>query len=78
MDRIDAMRAFTTAVDRGSLAAAARRLGYSAAKVTRGIAMLEGRLRLRLLLAFKWGINTRHFLCILSLRPLRRLPLSLQ
>jgi DNA-binding transcriptional LysR family regulator len=49
MGRIDAMRAFTAAVDRGSLAAAARRLGYSAAKVTRGIAMLEGRLRMRLL-----------------------------
>src|SRR5580692_5714362 len=49
MDRLDAMRAFTAAVDRGSLAAAARKLGYSAAKVTRGIAMLEGRLRMRLL-----------------------------
>jgi len=49
MDRIDAMRAFTAAVDRGSLAAAARKLGYSAAKVTRGIAMLEGRLGMRLL-----------------------------
>jgi DNA-binding transcriptional LysR family regulator len=49
MDRIDAMRAFTAAVDRGSLAAAARKLGFSAAKVTRGIAMLEGRLGVRLL-----------------------------
>jgi DNA-binding transcriptional LysR family regulator len=49
MDRIDAMRAFMAAVDRGSLAAAARRLECSAAKVTRGIAMLEGRLGMRLL-----------------------------
>ena len=49
MDRIDAMRAFVAAVDRGSLAAAARKLGYSAATVTRGIALLEGRLGMRLL-----------------------------
>src|ERR1700744_1642226 len=49
MDRIDAMRAFVTAVDRGSLAAAARGLGRSAATVTRAIAMLESVLGPRLL-----------------------------
>jgi len=49
MDRIDAMRAFVTAVDRGSLASAARGLGYSPAKVTRAIALLEGKLGMRLL-----------------------------
>ena len=49
MDRIDAMRAFVTAVDRGSLAAAARSLGQSPASVTRALASLEGRLGVRLL-----------------------------
>jgi DNA-binding transcriptional LysR family regulator len=49
MDRIDAMRAFIAAVDRGSLASAARGLGYSPATVTRAIAMLETRLTMRLL-----------------------------
>jgi DNA-binding transcriptional LysR family regulator len=49
MDRIDAMRAFVTSVDRGSLAAAARRLGYSPATVTRGIGLLEERLGMQLL-----------------------------
>ncbi len=49
MDRIDAMRALVTSVDRGSLAAAARRLGCSAASVTRGVALLERRLGMRLL-----------------------------
>lgn len=49
MDRIDAMRAFVTAVDRGSLAAAARSLGHSPATVTRAIALLEGKLGMRLL-----------------------------
>jgi DNA-binding transcriptional LysR family regulator len=49
MDRIDAMRAFVTAVDRGSLASAARSLGHSPATVTRAIALLEGRLGTRLL-----------------------------
>jgi DNA-binding transcriptional LysR family regulator len=41
MDRIDAMRVFVTALDEGSLAGAARRLGYSPAAVTRAIAFLE-------------------------------------
>jgi DNA-binding transcriptional LysR family regulator len=49
MDRIDAMRAFVASVDRGSLASAARRLGRSAATITRAIAMLERRLGMRLL-----------------------------
>jgi DNA-binding transcriptional LysR family regulator len=49
MDRIDAMRAFVATVDRGSLASAARRLGHSAATMTRAIAMLERRLGMRLL-----------------------------
>ena len=49
MDRIDAMRVFVTAADKGSLAAAGRHLGHSAATVTRGIAMLEARLGTRLL-----------------------------
>jgi DNA-binding transcriptional LysR family regulator len=49
MDRIDAMRAFVASVDRGSLASAARQLGCSAATMSRAIAMLERRLRMRLL-----------------------------
>jgi DNA-binding transcriptional LysR family regulator len=49
MDRIDAMRAFVAAVDRGSLAAAARTLGHSAASVTRAIALLEDRIGMPLL-----------------------------
>ncbi len=49
MDRVDAMRAFVTSVDRGSLASAARSLGQSPATVTRAIAMLEGRLGMQLL-----------------------------
>ena len=49
MDRIDAMRAFVAAVDRGSLASAARSLGRSPATVTRAIALLESRLGMQLL-----------------------------
>lgn len=49
MDRLDAMRAFVATVDQGSLAAGARRLGHSAAAVTRAIAALEARLGMRLL-----------------------------
>lgn len=41
MDRLDAMALFVTAVDEGSLAAAARRHGRSPAAVTRAVAMLE-------------------------------------
>lgn len=49
MDRLDAMAAFVVAVDRGSLAAASRQLGYSPAAVTRAIASLEDRLGAQLL-----------------------------
>lgn len=49
MDRLDAMAAFVAAADEGSLAAAARRLGYSPAAVTRAIASLEDRLGAQLL-----------------------------
>lgn len=49
MDRLDAMAAFVAAVDDGSLAAAARRLGRSPAGVTRAIAGLEERLGTALL-----------------------------
>ena len=49
MDRLDAMAAFVAAVDEGSLAVAARRLGYSPAAVTRAIASLEDRLGAQLL-----------------------------
>jgi DNA-binding transcriptional LysR family regulator len=41
MDRLDAMAMFVAAVDEGSLAAAARKLGRSAPSVTRAIALLE-------------------------------------
>jgi DNA-binding transcriptional LysR family regulator len=41
MDRIEAMRVFVAAVDEGSLAGAGRRLGRSAAAVSRAVAFLE-------------------------------------
>ncbi|MDN4574241.1 LysR family transcriptional regulator [Pandoraea cepalis] len=41
MDRIDAMKVFVAIVDEGSLAGAARRLGRSAAAVSRAIGYLE-------------------------------------
>lgn len=41
MDRLDAMRLLVTAVDEGSLAAAARRHGRSPATVSRALALLE-------------------------------------
>ncbi len=41
MDRIDAIKAFVAAVDEGSLAKAAQRLGRSPAALTRTIAFLE-------------------------------------
>lgn len=44
MDRLDALRAFALAVDRGSLSAAARQLARSPASITRAIAALEERL----------------------------------
>lgn len=42
MDRLDAMVLFVAAVEKGSLAAAARRHGRSPAAVTRAVAFLEG------------------------------------
>ena len=41
MDRIDAMKVFVAAIDEGSLAGAARKLGKSPAAVSRAIAFLE-------------------------------------
>jgi DNA-binding transcriptional LysR family regulator len=49
MDRIEAMTAFVGAVDEGSLAGASRRLGCSAAAVTRAVAALERLVGTRLL-----------------------------
>jgi DNA-binding transcriptional LysR family regulator len=49
MDRLDAMEMFIAAVDQGSLAAGARKLGRSPAAVTRAIAFLERGLGERLL-----------------------------
>ena len=43
MDRIDAMRVFVAALDEGSLSAAGRKLGRSAAACSRAMAYLEGR-----------------------------------
>ncbi len=50
MDRLDAMLLFVTAVEAGSLAAAARRHGRSPAAVTRAVALLEQHARETLLL----------------------------
>src|SRR5882762_8910469 len=49
MDRIEAMSIFITALDEGSLAAAARRLKRSPAAVSRAIAFLEERVGAQLL-----------------------------
>src|SRR5258708_3948819 len=49
MDRIEAMSIFITALDEGSLAAAARRLKRSPAAVSRAIAFLEARVGAQLL-----------------------------
>jgi DNA-binding transcriptional LysR family regulator len=49
MDRLDELRAFVVAVDRGGLSAAARALGRSPASITRAVASLEDRLRAPLL-----------------------------
>jgi DNA-binding transcriptional LysR family regulator len=49
MDRIDAMTVFITTLDEGSLAAAGRRLGRSAAAVSRAIAFLEAHVGMALL-----------------------------
>ena len=49
LDRIDAIKAFVTAIDAGSLSGAARRLGRSPAAITRTIAFLEAELGVELL-----------------------------
>jgi DNA-binding transcriptional LysR family regulator len=49
VDRLDALRAFVLAVDRGSLAAVARSLGRSPASITRAIDSIEARLGTSLL-----------------------------
>ena len=49
MDRIDAMRVFVTAVDEGSLAAAARRLKRSPTAVSRALSLLEAHVGVELL-----------------------------
>ncbi|WP_142850262.1 LysR family transcriptional regulator [Telmatospirillum sp. J64-1] len=49
MDRLEAMSIFVAIVDTGSLAAAARKLGYSPASVTRAVARLEASAGERLL-----------------------------
>lgn len=49
MDRIDAMKVFVTALDEGSLAGAARRLGRSPAAVSRALAFLENHVGVELL-----------------------------
>jgi DNA-binding transcriptional LysR family regulator len=49
MDRIEAMKVFVAALDEGSLAGAGRRLGRSAAAVSRAIAFLERNARTELL-----------------------------
>ncbi|MBT2325836.1 LysR family transcriptional regulator [Variovorax paradoxus] len=49
MDRIDAMKVFVAALDEGSLAGAGRKLGKSAAAVSRAIAFLEGHVGAELL-----------------------------
>lgn len=49
MDRIDAMQAFITALNEGSLAAAGRRLNRSPAAMTRAVATLESHVGVQLL-----------------------------
>jgi DNA-binding transcriptional LysR family regulator len=49
LDRIDAIKAFVTAIDAGSLSGAARRLGRSPAAITRTIAFLEDEVGVELL-----------------------------
>ncbi|MBC8048944.1 MAG: LysR family transcriptional regulator [Chitinophagales bacterium] len=49
MDRLEAMRVFVAALDEGSLARAAQRIGRSPASVTRAISFLEEHVGVRLL-----------------------------
>lgn len=57
MDRLEAMQIFVWAVDEGSLAAAARRMGRSAAAATRAVAMLEAMTDETLLLRSTRGLR---------------------
>ena len=57
MDRLDAMAMVVAAVDEGSLAAAARRFGRSAAAATRAIALLEAAAGETLLLRSTRGLR---------------------
>jgi len=49
LDRIDAMKVFVAALDEGSLAGAARKLGRSPAAVSRAVAFLEDHVGMQLL-----------------------------
>lgn len=49
MDRIDAMKVFVTAVEEGSLAAAARKLKRSPTAISRALGPLEERVGVELL-----------------------------
>ena len=55
MDRLESLTLFVTAVDAGSLSAAARRLGLSASMAGKHVSRLEAHLQVRLLQR-----NTRH------------------
>ncbi|WBV42019.1 LysR family transcriptional regulator [Pseudoroseomonas cervicalis] len=57
MDRLDAMEMALAALEEGSLAAAARRLGRSAAAATRAVAMLEAEAGEALLLRSTRGLR---------------------
>jgi DNA-binding transcriptional LysR family regulator len=57
MDRLDAMAMVVAAIDEGSLAAAARRFGRSAAAATRAIALLEAAAGETLLLRSTRGLR---------------------
>jgi DNA-binding transcriptional LysR family regulator len=57
MDRLDAVHAFVVTVEAGGLSAAARKLGRSAAAVTRTVAALEQRLGVALLRRTTRGVR---------------------
>jgi DNA-binding transcriptional LysR family regulator len=57
MDRLDAMNAFVVTVEAGGLSAAARKLGRSAAAITRTVAALEQHLGVSLLRRTTRGVS---------------------